>query len=181
MTWGFMITLAGQLIASPAFAGDDITLGVQEFSIVCPTAILELDKLDSLLKNRSFAESDRDGDEDSEVVSFKQSDTKLILEFSGSPVGAQRTEIWACKLFMELPTQMERLNKTFDNLMRDPRLSGMRKLRPRPVAGVAELKANKEAGDGCLYVWLTSFDTSNQRTTDLVLGRTHTPCEDSTR
>ena len=179
--WGFTIAFSGQLIVSSAFAEDSFALSAKAFPLICPSAIFEPNKLDNMMKKRGFAETDRDGDAESEVVSYTQAKTNLSFEFGGSPRGAPRKEIWNCSLFLQQPTPIEQLDAMFENLTRDPRLSGLRKLPVKPSAGLARIMANHETKEGCLSLDFMSFDTPHQKTTQLLLGRTSTPCKDVNR
>jgi hypothetical protein len=179
--WGVPIALAGQLMVSSAFAEDSFALSAREFPIVCPSAIFEPNNLDGLMKKRGFVEADRDGDEDSEVVSYTQAGTNLSFVFGGSPNGAPRKEIWNCSLFLQRPTPIQQLDALFERLTRDPRVSGLQKLPVKASAGVAQIKAARDTGDGCLSLDFMSFDTPGQKTTQLLMGRTTGPCKNSNR
>ncbi|KJC43003.1 hypothetical protein UP09_18040 [Bradyrhizobium sp. LTSP885] len=173
--------VAGLPVVPSAFAGNDVSAWAREFSIVCPSAIFEPAKLEGLLKEREFSESDRDGDADSEVVSYKQAKTNLSFEFFGSPATAPSKAIFSCKLFVGRPTPIRQLDAAFEGLMRDPRLSGMTKRPDKSDSRGAQVMASRDTKGGCLSLMFVSFNTSNQKTTELLMERTSDACKASVR
>jgi hypothetical protein len=175
---GLMSPLFSQSDIQPVFAAENVAPYVRDFAAVCPVAIFENAKLDDLLRERGYTEVARNGDPDTEIVSFENPQASIVFEFRGSPKEERHKEIWHCSLFLQEPTPIPHLAAALDHLTRDPRLSSMQKSSPRSVSGMSDLAAKQTVNKGCLHSRLMSFDTPHQKTTQLILGHSTTKCED---